>query len=126
MRSSDCRSDGINERDKGTTLVGKNGRSNKIIKVDWSCVERITSNDRPQRINIEIFKKTVNHLLRHGSITRAFINDEYSGRASSGVVLILAHTPKFELTENPTGLKLTESNSLELSNKTTHALEHRD
>lgn len=91
---------------EGKTLYKDNGKTNIIIKVDWSGIERITSNNRKQKIKIEIFKKTVLHLFRDGSISRKYINQEYLGRASSGIVLILSNTPIFEKTINPMGLKL--------------------
>jgi restriction system protein len=42
------------------TLTRKNGKENGILKVDWSGVERITSNGKPQFIDIEIFKYAFN------------------------------------------------------------------
>jgi hypothetical protein len=91
---------------EGKTIIRDKNKSNKILKVDWSGVERLTSNGKKQKIKIEIFKKTVNHLIKNGSISRKYINDEYTGRASSGIVLILGNTSRFELTTNPTGLKM--------------------
>ena len=95
---------------EGKTLQRTNGKTNKIVKVDWSGIERITSNGRPQQIKIEIFKKTINHLLEYGEITRTFINEEYKDRASSGIILILGSTGFFEPTSRPLGLKLTNPN----------------
>ncbi len=91
---------------EGTTLRRDNGKSNQIVSVDWAGIKRLTSNDRPQTIKIEIFKKTFLHLLEYGSITRDFINQEYPGRASSGIVLIMSRTPLFKKITNPVGLKL--------------------
>lgn len=91
---------------EGKTIKRADGKTNKILTVDWSGIKRITSNGREQKIKIEIFKKTINHLLKNGSITRKYINDEYQYRASSGIVLILSNTSRFELTNNPTGLKM--------------------
>ena len=91
---------------EGKTIKRADGKTNKILTVDWSGIKRITSNGREQKIKIEIFKKTINHLLKNGSITRKYINDEYQYRASSGIVLILSNTSKFELTNNPMGLKM--------------------
>ena len=91
---------------EGKTIKRDNGETNKIVKVDWSGIERITSNGRKQKIKIEIFKKTINHLLKHREITRTFINEEYKDRASSGIVLILSNTGFFELTKRPIGLKM--------------------
>lgn len=89
---------------QGKTLYNSNGSTNKVLKVDWGGIERLTSNGKKQRIKIEIFKKTINHLLNYGYITRKAINEEYAGRASSGIVLILGHTEVFEITERPKGL----------------------
>lgn len=91
---------------EGKTIKRADGKTNKILTVDWSGIKRITSNGREQKIKIEIFKKTINYLLKNDSITRKYINDEYQYRASSGIVLILSNTSKFELTYNPTGLKM--------------------
>lgn len=89
----------------GQTLLRNGGTGNKILKVDWGGVERITSNGNKGKIKIEIFKQAVDKLLAEGSITRDYINQNYIGRASSGVVLILSQVPFFELTANPVGLK---------------------
>lgn len=91
---------------KGKTIKRADGKTNKIVSVDWSGIKRVTSNGKEQKIKIEIFKKTINYLLENGSITRKYINDEYQYRASSGIVLILGNTSQFELTTNPTGLKM--------------------
>ena len=91
---------------EGKTIKRADGKTNKIVSVDWSGIKRVTSNGKEQKIKIEIFKKTINHLIENGSITRKYINDEYQYRASSGIVLILGNTSQFELTTNPTGLKI--------------------
>lgn len=89
----------------GKTLTRGNGETNQILKADWSGIERLTSNGNKGKIKIEIFKQTVNKLLTEGFITRDEINQNYSGRASSGVVLILSQVPFFRQTDRPTGLK---------------------
>jgi len=86
-------------------LTRKNGETNQIIKADWSGIERITSNGNKGKIKIEIFKQAVNKLLTDDSITRDYINQNYVGRASSGIILVLSQVPFFKLTEKPTGLK---------------------
>jgi Holliday junction resolvase-like predicted endonuclease len=91
---------------EGRTIKRPDGKTNKIEKVDWSGVQRITSNGKTQNIKIEIFKMTINHVLKNGEITRSFINEEYKDRASSGIVLILGSTGIFEITNRPKGLKL--------------------
>lgn len=51
-----------------------------------------------QRIDIDTFRWTVERLLTGETVLRADINAHCIGRASSGVVLILASVPLFELT----------------------------
>jgi len=91
---------------EGKTIKRPDGKTNIIEKVDWSGIQRITSNGKSQKIKIEIFKKTINYLLKNGMITRSYINEEYKERASSGIVLILGNTGIFEITNRPAGLKM--------------------
>jgi len=92
---------------QGKTIYRENGESNVITKVDWGGLERVTSNNKTQTINIEIFKQTINHLIEYGCITRKKINEEYSKRASSGIVLILSQVPFIELDlKRPMSLRL--------------------
>lgn len=89
---------------QGKTLTRDNGETNEIVKVNWSEVERLTSNGNKGKIKVEIFKQAINKLLADGSITRDYINQNYVGRASLGVILILSQVPFFRLTDKPTGL----------------------
>lgn len=91
---------------KGQTILRKDGKANKIVEVDSSGVTRLTSNGRKQKIDIEIFRNTINHIFQNGRITRDEINQEYAKRASSGIVLILSQLPMFELSERPLTLRL--------------------
>lgn len=93
---------------QGKTLTRESGETNKIVKVNWSEIERITSNGNKGKIKIEIFKQAVTKLLEDGSISRDYINQNYVGRASSGVILILSQVPFFELVERPKGIKFTK------------------
>ncbi len=90
---------------QGKTIIKDNGETNQIVKVNWSEIERITSNGNKGKIKVEIFRQAINKLLADGSITRDYINQNYVGRASSGVILILSQVPFFKLTDKPTGLK---------------------
>lgn len=90
---------------QGKTLTRDSGETNEILKVNWSEIERLTSNGNKGKIKVEIFKQAVTKLLTDGSITRDYINQNYVGRASSGVILILSQVPFFQLTDRPTGLK---------------------
>ena len=91
---------------EGKILRRKNGKSNEIVKVDWSGIQRITSNGKSQKIDIEIFRKAINCILEDGSITREKINQEYVKRASSGIVLILAQVPIFQVKNKPLTVEL--------------------
>lgn len=86
---------------QGKTISRSGGKSNTITKVDWSGIERLTSNNNKGKIKIEIFRFAINQLLTRGTITREEINQNYSGRASSGVVLVLSKVPMFRLEEYP-------------------------
>jgi restriction system protein len=99
---------------QGKTLRRKDDKTNQVVKVDWSGIERITSNGKKGNIKIEIFKQAVNKLLTEGYITREEINQNYPGRASSGIILILSQVPFFHLTEKPKGLQYIDN--MECSN----------
>ena len=86
---------------KGREIRRANGATTRILDVDWGGVTRITSNKNEQHIEIEIFRKVINHLIKHGSISRGEINQEYAKRASSGIVLILSQAPNIKLTGRP-------------------------
>lgn len=90
------------------TLTRDNGETNEILKVSWSEIEQLTSNGNKGKIKIEIFKQSINKLLEDGYITRDYINQNYVGRASSAVILILSQVPFFHLTDKPKGLKFTK------------------
>lgn len=90
----------------GKTLTRDNGKTNRIVNVDWSGIERLTSNGKPQKIGIEIFRFTIDRLFATGRITRDEINQNYPKRASSGIVLILSQAPCFRLVKRPAGLEL--------------------
>jgi len=89
---------------EGKVLTREDGKKNKIIAVDWSGVKRISSNGKVSSIKIEIFKEVINYLDKKKEITRKHINDEYDGRASSGVCLILSQVPFIQYERNPTRL----------------------
>ncbi len=90
----------------GRAVTSARGHVNKIVRVDWTGVDRVTSTGTPQHISIEIFRFAVERLLSDGEISRAEINDHYPKRASSGIVAFLGSLPVFEVTERPTGLRL--------------------
>lgn len=90
----------------GRTLHARGTRTNRILTVDWGGIERITSNGTRSRIDYEIFRATIDHILQHGLITRDEINQNYAKRASSGIVLILSQVPGIRLERNPIRLVL--------------------
>lgn len=93
---------------KGKELIREGGSKNTILDVDWSGIKRLTSNGNKSKINIEIFREAYNILLEKGYVSREYINDNYTGRASSGVILILSQLPCVEQREKPNGLAFIE------------------
>jgi hypothetical protein len=93
----------------GQKLVGPSGGTNVLLTVDWTGVNRLTSNGRPQFIKIEIFQHAVSRIIERGRVTRKEINEDYVGRASSGVILILSQVPIFEHLSGPSRLVLRKS-----------------
>ncbi len=91
---------------KGKTLSGETGLQNKIISVDNSGVVRRTSKGKSNEIPIEPFRWAFKRIKEVGQVTRDEINQEFAGRLSSGVVLILGNIPLFEVTTNPLTVKL--------------------
>jgi Holliday junction resolvase len=89
---------------EGKTLYKSNGETNVVTKVDWSGVERITSSGNKGKIKIEIFKQSINKLLKSGNLTRDEVNQNYTSRASSGIILMLSQVPLFTLNSNPVSL----------------------
>lgn len=80
----------------GRTLTRENGSSNEIVAVDGGGITRRTSNGRIQHIEIEIFRWAIERLLHGATVTREEINEQYEGRASSGIMLVLSSLPVFE------------------------------
>ncbi|MGB8919624.1 MAG: restriction endonuclease [Candidatus Sulfotelmatobacter sp.] len=90
----------------GQRLLGEGGRTSTLLTADSSGVKRLTSNGRSQFIPIEVFKQAVARLIERGCVTRHEINQDYVGRASSGVVLVLSQVPLFEHLTKPSRLVL--------------------
>lgn len=82
----------------GRTFTRSNGKTNTVLAVDNSCLERRTSTGRRQLINVEIFRWAIEKLLDGATVSRDDINARYPGRASSGIALILSYIPLFEST----------------------------
>lgn len=82
----------------GSTLRRADGSSNFVVAVDSGGVLRRTSNDKEQRIPIEIFRWAIERLLMGETVLRDHINAHSIDRVSSGVMLILTAVPLFEET----------------------------
>ena len=80
----------------GRVLIRPNGTTNEILKVDHAGLVRRTYDGRIQTIKIEIFRWTIEKLLRGEAVSRDEINQHYPGRASSGIALILSAIPIFD------------------------------
>lgn len=85
----------------GRTLVRADGSRNEIVAVDWAGVTRVTSKGNRQLIKVEIFRLAIERVLAGESVSRDWINQMYPGRASSGIMLILAQVPLFEVGGRP-------------------------
>lgn len=85
-------------------LFRSDGSFNTIVKVDWSSLQRTSSKGNQGKIAIEIFKEAYNILIDNGVVTRDYINQNYVGRASSGVLLVLSQVPFIELLDKPSRL----------------------
>lgn len=72
------------------------GQSNHILRVDQGGLTRQTSSGSIQKIEIEIFRWTIEKLLAGETVSRDEINDQYPKRASSGVLAVLCALPIFE------------------------------
>ncbi len=86
----------------GRTLMGPKGRTNTLLSVDWSGVKRLTTGNHQRFIPIEVFRQAVGRLIERGQVTRDEINEDFVGRASLGVVLILSQVPFFKHLSSPT------------------------
>ena len=91
---------------QGSVLRGASCRENIIVKVDWTGVTRISSNDKSGHFPFEVFRFALAQFLTKGSITRQEINDHYAKRGSSGIFLILEQISLFERSTNPLQLTL--------------------
>lgn len=81
----------------GQILKRANGSTNEILAVDETGITRRTSNGKLQHIKADVFRWTIERLIAGETVLREDINDHGGGRASSGVLLILAALPQFEL-----------------------------
>ena len=77
------------------------GKSNKITAVNYSYLERESSNGNTSKIDYSIFEQCYYHLLEKGKLTRDEINHLYTKRASAVIFAVLAHIPFFSVKVKP-------------------------
>jgi hypothetical protein len=94
---------------KGRTLINDRGLRNRILDVNWGGVRRESSTGARSWIPIEPLRWAIETVLEYGSVTRQEINEQYAGRASSGIQLILEQVPYFEVSGRPSTIRLRES-----------------
>ena len=87
---------------EGVVLTGVTGLINEIIKVDGGGLTRITKNGKQNFIPIEAFQWAINRIKVNGFVERDEINQEFPGRLSSGVILVLSNLSMFEVQTSPT------------------------
>lgn len=86
---------------RGQTVLTVTGKENYISDVNWSYLERISSNNKTSKIKIEIFKNCFHILIEKSKITRDEINHLYPGRASAIIFAVLSKILFFRLVEKP-------------------------
>ncbi len=91
---------------KGRTLINDRGLRNIILDVNWGGVRRQSSTGARSWIPIEPFRWAIEKILEFGSVTRQEINEQYAGRASSGIQLVLEQVPYFEVSGRPSTIRL--------------------
>lgn len=91
---------------KGRTLISDQGLRNRILDVNWGGVRRESSTGARGWIPIEPFRWAIETILEFGSVTRQEINEQYAGRASSGIQLVLEQVPYFEVGGRPSTIRL--------------------
>lgn len=83
----------------GSTLTRPKGTSVVIRAVDGGGVSCISSGGNRRRLDIEIFRWTIERLLAGDVVMRTEIDERYIKRGASSVVLILSSTSLFETTQ---------------------------
>jgi exopolyphosphatase/pppGpp-phosphohydrolase len=85
-------------REKIYTISGK---ENTIVKVTMEDIERISSNGKKSKIDIDIFRRCYHFIIENGSLTKEYINQIYPKRASAFIFVVLAKIPFFEIVNEP-------------------------
>lgn len=75
--------------------------SNKIIEVNDSGLKRCSINNRISKIDRDSFKFAYEYLVRNGSVTRDYINQQIDKRCSSIIYYVLAQIPFVETKVSP-------------------------
>ncbi len=81
--------------------VSNSKGSNKIIEVNDLELKRCSINNRISKINRDSFKFAYEYLVRNGSVTRDYINQQIDKRCSSIIYYVLAQIPFVEMKVSP-------------------------
>lgn len=74
--------------------------SNKIIEVNDLELKRCSINNRISKIDRDSFKFAYEYLVRNGSVTRDYINQQIDKRCSSIIYYVLAQIPFVEMKDS--------------------------
>ena len=81
---------------EGKYIFNKRG-SNKIIEVNDLELKRSSIYNKPGKVNRDLFKFVYEYLIRNGSVTRDYINQQYDKKCSSIIYYVLAQIPFVEM-----------------------------
>ena len=84
--------------------VSNSKGSNKIIEVNDLELKRCSScsiNNRISKIDRDSFKFAYEYLVKNGSVTRDYINQQIDKRCSSIIYYVLAQIPFVEMKVSP-------------------------
>lgn len=81
--------------------VSNSKGSNKIIEVNDLELKRCSINNRISKIDRDSFKFAYEYLVKNGSVTRDYINQQIDKRCSSIIYYVLAQIPFVEMKISP-------------------------
>lgn len=75
--------------------------SNKIIEVNDLELKRCSINNKPSKVDCDLFKFAYEYIIRNGSVTRDYINQQFDKKCSSIIYYVLAKIPFIEMKNSP-------------------------
>lgn len=75
--------------------------SNKIIEVNDLELKRCSINNKPSKVDRDLFKFAYEYIIRNGSVTRDYINQQFDKKCSSIIYYVLAQIPFIEMKNYP-------------------------